>query len=133
MDITPMIDINFLLLIFFLVCSTTDHLGSVPLPPAYFGTAVSERDATVITLDGNGPDCVVYLGASTSGTPLSLDKEKQEQEIIEAVQEGYRNGKDVVVLRANGDLFQAEVHRIETAIGTVEGVRTLHLAVKETK
>lgn len=133
MDITPMIDINFLLLIFFLVCSTADQLNSVQIPPAYFGTTVSERDSVVITVDGSGMDSVVYLGGNTSGSPLSSNREIQEKELLEAVESGFREGKDTVVLRACGELFQAEIDRIETIIGTVEGVRTLHLAVKEVK
>lgn len=128
-----MIDINFLLLIFFLVCSTFDQLNSVQLPPAYFGSAVSERDATVITVDGSGTDSVVYLGSSTSGSPLSSNKESQEQEIVQAIEEGFRSGKSVVVIRASGDLYQSEIDRIETIIGTVPGVQTIHLAVKEVK
>ena len=133
MDITPMIDVTFLLLIFFIICSTMDQSGSVQLPPAYFGTAVNERDSTVLTIDGSGMDSVVYLGGSTGGTPLSANKEMQEKEIVQAVEAGFREGKTVVVLRASGDLFQAEVNRIETAVGNVPNVKTIHIAVKETK
>ncbi len=133
MDITPMIDITFLLLIFFLVCSTLDQSSSVQLPPAYFGSAVSERDSTVITVDGSGMDSVVYLDGGTSGAPLSSNKETQEKEIAKAVEDGFRDGKSTVVIRASGDLFQAEVNRIETAVGTIPGVKTIHIAVKEMK
>ena len=128
-----MIDVTFLLLIFFIVCSTMDQSGTVPLPPAYFGTAVNERDSTVITIDGSGMDSIVYLGGTTTGTPLSANQETQEREIIQAVESGFREGKTVVVIRACGDLFQAEVNRIETAIGSVPNVKTIHIAVKETK
>ena len=133
MDITPMIDITFLLLIFFIVCTSMDQSSSVQLPPAYFGTAVNERDSTVFTIDGSGMDSVVYLGGTTSGTPLSADKKTQEREIAQAVEEGFRDGKTVVVLRASGDLYRAEVHRIESAVGTIPNVNTIHIAVKETK
>ncbi len=133
MDITPMIDITFLLLIFFIVCSTMDQSSTVQLPPAYFGSAVSERDSTVITVDGSGMDSVVYLDGGTSGTPLSSNQETQEREIAKAVEEGFREGKSTVVIRASGDLFQAEVNRIETVVGTIPGVKTIHIAVKEMK
>ena len=132
MDITPMIDITFLLLIFFLVCSSIDKMSSIELPPAYSGTAVSERDSVVFTVDGSGMDSVVYIGNGTGTAPLSANKETQEREIVDAVEAGFKNGKAIVVIRASGDLFHAEVNRIETA-ASIPGVKTLHLAVKETK
>jgi len=133
MDITPMIDVTFLLLIFFIICTALDQSGTVQLPPAYFGTAVNERNSTVFTIDGSGMDSVVYLGVNTAGTPLSADKATQEREIVQAVEVGFREGKDVVVLRASGDLYRAEVSRIESAVGMVPNVNTIHIAVKETQ
>jgi len=133
MDITPMIDMTFLLLIFFIICSTIDQASTVQLPPAYFGTSVNERNSTVLTVDGSGMDSVVYLGSSTSVAPLSANKETQEKEIIQAVEAGFQEGKTVVVIRAAGDLFRAEIHRIESAVGSVPNVSTIHIAVKETK
>ena len=50
LDITPMIDITFLLLIFFMVASTSDVQTSVELPPARHGKGVSERDSVIITI-----------------------------------------------------------------------------------
>ncbi len=133
MDLTPMIDVTFLLLIFFTVCSSLDQASAVRLPPAYFGAAVNERDSTVFTVDGSGMDSVVYFGGTTSGTPFSANKETQEKEIIRAVEGGFQEGKTVVVIRASGDLYQREVHRIESAIATVPNVKTIHIAVKEMK
>ncbi len=43
MDITPMIDITFLLLIFFLVCSTADQDTAIELAKARHGKAVGEQ------------------------------------------------------------------------------------------
>jgi len=126
-----MIDVTFLLLIFFLICSTMNQMDSVSLPPAYLGTAVNERNATVITIDGNGVDSVVYLGSSTSGTPLSADKETQETEIAKAIEQGLLNGKEQVVIRASGEIFQAEVNRIELVAASVPGIHAIHLAVRE--
>jgi len=41
MDITPMIDVTFLLLIFFIVASKMDESANVPLPPAAPGKVPS--------------------------------------------------------------------------------------------
>ena len=42
MDITPMIDITFLLLIFFLVCSTADQETTIEMAKARHGKGVGE-------------------------------------------------------------------------------------------
>ena len=68
MDITPMIDITFLLLIFFLVCSTMSQATSVKLPPARHGKGVDEQTAVIITIDGEEGEGKprVYLGDGTT-------------------------------------------------------------------
>ena len=66
MDITPMIDMTFLLLIFFLVASKMDRSNEVRLPPAEHGVAVDRgrlvREAVaemLIDLESHGEDSVV--------------------------------------------------------------------------
>ena len=54
MDITPMIDVTFLLLIFFLVCSSPDQQNSVDLPKARYGTGVDKKNSVVITVSDEG-------------------------------------------------------------------------------
>ncbi|MCA9170833.1 MAG: biopolymer transporter ExbD, partial [Planctomycetales bacterium] len=56
MDITPMIDITFLLLIFFLVAGKLDQDAPVELPPARHGTAVSVKSAAIITVGKGSGD-----------------------------------------------------------------------------
>ena len=55
MDITPMIDITFLLLIFFVVCSTMDPAKMGDIPSAKNGTGVSDDDSAIIFIDALGP------------------------------------------------------------------------------
>ena len=64
MDITPMIDVTFLLLIFFIVASKMEESANVPLPPAVTGHPVLVKQSVVITV-GEGPDdatAAVYKG-----------------------------------------------------------------------
>ena len=102
MDITPMIDITFLLLIFFLVCSTMDQQTDVKLPPARHGSGVDERSSVIITVDarGAGRPPAVYLGDGTAGTPLDDDHTAQEEMIIEEVEKGISGGKPNVLIKA---------------------------------
>lgn len=129
-DITPMIDIVFLLLIFFMVCSTLDRKNPVVLPMAEHGTVLSQRNATVITVDGEKGRVVVYLGDGTANEPLTGNWTVQEQAVVKAVENGLHDGKTAVLLKAAGRLPHGEVAKIETAIVSVPGV-TIHLAVTE--
>lgn len=122
MDITPMIDIVFLLLIFFIVCSTMGKNTLVQLPKARYGVAVNPKTSTVLTVAGSGKDSVVYLGDGIAGRELSLDRETQEAEIIQAVEQGLKEGKTEVVIRADRKLHHGEVVRIESIATTVRGI-----------
>ena len=130
MDITPMIDVVFLLLIFFVVCSTIGKTTSVQLPKAKIGVAVNPRTATVFTLSGFESDAVVYLGDGPSGKALATDRETQREEIIQAVEQGLRQGKTNVMIRADRKLHHGEVFRVESAAASVPGI-TLNVVVAD--
>ena len=61
MDITPMIDIVFLLLIFFIVCSTMDPTKMGKIPEAQNGLAVAGQDSAVIFINPGAGDAVIQL------------------------------------------------------------------------
>jgi biopolymer transport protein ExbD len=131
LDITPMIDVTFLLLIFFLVCSTAAMQTSVDLPPAQYGRGVSEKTAVIFTVlpsPGTGP-AQVFLG-STSGARLPDDREAQEAAIVEAVEEGLKRGEATVLIKASKEVKYRDVEQVGAAAGLVEGIR-LHMAVME--
>ena len=88
MDITPMIDIVFLLLIFFLVASIPDMQVEADLPPARHGVGVNPRSAIVFTLAerGGGQQAAkVYLSDGKSGQPIPADFAGQEAAIERAL------------------------------------------------
>ncbi len=132
MDITPMIDCTFLLLIFFLVCSTQARQSSVELAPARHGTGVDPETAVILTVADSGrPDqAAVYLGDSTSGSPLPPDPEQQAAEIAQAVDDGFAAGKTNVLVKAERAVHFREVSRVSAAATSREGVN-LYLAVEE--
>ncbi len=53
LDITPMIDVTFLLLIFFMVTSTMDQQKQINVPPAKHGVGVEASNATFVTILAN--------------------------------------------------------------------------------
>jgi len=127
-----MIDITFLLLIFFLVASTADVQTAVDLPPARHGQGVSDTKSVVLTIaERGGPgSALVYLGDGTGGTPLPDDSALQEERIAQAVRDGFNQGKPTVLVKAEKGVLHREVSRVAAAAGQVEGIK-LHLAVME--
>ncbi len=132
MDITPMIDITFLLLIFFLVCSTADQDTSIELAKARHGKGVGERNSVIITISDEGIDSApVYLADGMVGEPLPNDPEQQQDMIAEAVEKGRREqNKDNVIIKADRNVAHREVARVIKAVSRVEGTK-IFLAVLE--
>jgi len=134
LDITPMIDVTFLLLIFFLVSTTTAMQSSVDLPPARHGEGVRSRTSVIVTVaesSGEAP-ARVYLGDGTSGSALPADPQQQTRQIADYVRSEHAQGKDTVLVKAAGAVRHRDVARVAEAVAEadVEGIK-LHLAVKE--
>ena len=92
MDITPMIDVTFLLLIFFLVASRMTPGRDIDLPQARNGTAVTVRDAITLTV-APGPTAEALIqvyggdGKDPSNLLLGTDVASQDQAIEQYVQD----------------------------------------------
>ena len=134
MDITPMIDITFLLLIFFIVASKMDTGTDVILPTARNGVAVTIDNSSVLTMLGGDPDFVdVYRGHDNDLRRIdAIDPIVQEQLIGEYVESQLNTEppKRQVIIRADKDVKHREVSRILRAVGRVAGV-SAYVAVLE--
>lgn len=135
MDITPMIDITFLLLIFFLVAGRLEQTAPVELPPARHGTAVTTKSSVVVTI-AEGPDrqAVVYLGDGKVPERLleGSDLAGQETAIERYVNEELQNGsepKTNIVIKAERNVRHRDVARISAA--AARGGGDLYVAVTE--
>ncbi|MCG8448480.1 MAG: biopolymer transporter ExbD [Pirellulales bacterium] len=132
MDITPMIDITFLLLIFFIVCSTPDSKSAIELPQAKYGRGVGEKNSVIITLSDEGADAApIYLADGLAGESLPDDVEVQKDMIREAVEKG-RNElqKENVLIKADRNVAHRDVAKVIKAVSRVAGAK-IHLAVLE--
>jgi len=137
MDITPMIDITFLLLIFFLVASNMDQSASVLLPPAQYGTTVANRASVFVTLDkpagdepapvykGDGPDPGNLIEASD----LEALETELETYVADTILEDDR--KRYVVIKAARGVKHRDVARVAKSVARVAEVQGLHVAVME--
>lgn len=134
MDITPMIDITFLLLIFFIVASRIDAQSQVTLPKAHNGTAVPAKSSVMITMtQGSGDTAIIYKGDATEDSlrVATSDLAEQEEELIEYINNGITNErKEQVIIKAEKDVKARELSRVARAVGQVEGAR-LFVAVLE--
>jgi biopolymer transport protein ExbD len=133
MDITPMIDITFLLLIFFLVASRLDEDAPVELPKARYGIAVAEKSSIPITIaQGSGDTANVYLadGRAADKQVNSTDLIVQEQEIVRYIEENLANGKEHVLVKAEKGVRHRDVARVSDAVGKA-GSGDLYVAVME--
>lgn len=133
MDITPMIDITFLLLIFFLVASRLDEDAPVELPKARYGTAVAEKSSIPITLaQGSGDTANIFLadGRAADKQVNSSDLIIQEQEIVRYIEENLTAGKEHVLIKAEKGVRHRDVARVSDAVGKA-GSGDLYVAVME--
>ncbi len=130
LDITPMIDITFLLLIFFLVSSRMTAEQAVDLPKARHGGLVAGKESVIIIMKrGTGDQAEVKKG---DGTPFSSDTEQQNAEIAEYVEQGIDSGKKHVIIRAEGSVRQGEIGRVSGAISeALEEGALINIAVME--
>ncbi len=132
-DITPMIDLVFLLLIFFLVSSTPDQLTSIDLPEATHGVAVSQLDAVIFTVGEGGLDGAPIYAADgrIPGTELPDAPETRRGRILEMVQAGLREDKTNVVIKGDKNVAHREIARLIKDVSQVSGMK-IHLAVMDT-
>lgn len=131
-DMTPMIDCVFLLLIFFIVNFRADQTKAVPLPAAKYGNPVVGLESAFITAAaGDGNTMRIYLGDQVDPSKLvsassALD---QEQEIIEYVKREISGGKKKVIINGDGELTAGQVNLIAKAAGQALDGQSIHLAV----
>ena len=130
-EIAPLIDMVFLLLIFFIVTSTMERQSSIDLPRTEYGVAVSERNATTISVEGKGANIHVYLGDNIGGVLLPDLTQPQEAAIAQAVEAGYLEGKTSLVIKADRDVHTGEISRIIKAATNAVGELNVSMATVE--
>lgn len=130
MDITPMIDITFLLLIFFVVASKMDPTQTAQTPRAEAGLAVSAKDSAVIFVERGSGDKAILKRSDES--TFSDDEDAQVTEILDYVQQRLDDGKQQVMILGNWDVSVGEIGRLRRIVGDhFEDLGVTYIAVKE--
>lgn len=128
-DFTPMVDIVFLLLIFFMVGTKISRSPKVDLPESFNGKNVVEKEFVVVAVRKGTVDAAEVT--RMDGTTFSTDVEQQEAEIAEYVENELTSEKSQVLVKAAGDVRYGEVERVRQAIaGVLEEGQSVHIAVR---
>lgn len=120
LDITPMIDVVFLLLIFFMVTSTMDDQKAANVPPAVHGIGADANGATIVSVfaDEGGGNARVVLGDSPDGEEVvNLDLVRRY------VQSGFNEGKELCIVKAERDVTEGKVQEVLKTLIDIEGLR----------
>ena len=136
MDITPMIDCTFLLLIFFLVASRMDAPLAIDLPPARHGSAVVMKESIILTVaKGPNDQALIYKGDGVEAKNLleGGNPVEQEEALVRYVEQQANSSppKKYVLIKGEKGVLHRDIARVAKAAGRAE-VEQLYVAVLET-
>lgn len=131
-DITAMVDLVFMMNIYFLVTFITVALAEMNLPTASHVEPLDADEAVVLkvlgTLDGKG--VTVAIGADQDAVSVA-GTDAQNDAISAAIARGKADGKTAVLIKAEKKVKLGELFRVATAAAG-EDLR-LNVAVVETE
>jgi biopolymer transport protein ExbD len=129
-DITAMVDLVFMMNIYFLVPFVTVALGGLALPMAKHVAALDADSAVIFTVTRtlDGKSINIYVGDGEKNEPIT-ETAQQEKRVQEAVEQGKAAGKTDVLLKAEKKVRLSDLFRIATS-ASAEGLK-LHVAVLE--
>jgi biopolymer transport protein ExbD len=128
-DVTPMVDLVFMMNIFFLVTWIAAALAEVDLPAARHCVAVDPDTATIVTVTINESGATaVYLGDVQRGA--EIEAAQIEARVNEAAHNGLQQGKSTVLIKAAREVRLRDVARIANVATAIKGIK-LNLAVME--
>jgi biopolymer transport protein ExbD len=135
MDITPMIDMTFLLLIFFIVSGHMSENSGVTLPSARYGGVVQLNQAVILTMAPGDPGVPsVFKGDGTApetrlrgSTPEELDAAIEEYVDSERA----KDDKKYVLVQAERGLKSREVNRVVRAAANRENIEQVYVGVMD--
>jgi biopolymer transport protein ExbD len=128
MDITPMIDMTFLLLIFFILTSKMTAEQTRNLPPAKNGEVIGTSKCIILNVRASGGDNALVSRADE--TVFSDDPEQQAAEVAEYIQLGFNMQKTDILVRADGNVRNGEIKRIKEIVSeSLEGDQMINLGV----
>jgi biopolymer transport protein ExbD len=128
-DFTPMVDLVFMMNIYFLVTSLTAIAPEIDLPLASHVVAIDESKSVpiVIVVAPDGKSSIVTAGDEKGKL---TDPDEQVESIQKAVEKGVRDSRADIVIRAEKAVKLRDISRLAGAAGKVEGSK-LYVGVLE--
>ena len=126
LDITPMIDVTFLLLIFFMVTSTMKPEAAITLPPAKHGVGTDTAKTVVITImmEGDQPKVVCADG---EGPEASME------DVAAYVKDGLSAGKTSLLIKPDRNVPNGLIMEVARAAADENEGLKYFFAVREKK
>jgi biopolymer transport protein ExbD len=128
-DVTAMVDLVFMMNIFFLVTWAEMARAEIDLPKARHCSAAEKEKSIVFTII-KGTPVTVFAGDGTGTGQLSPNE--VDQRVSAVVEDGVRDGKEYVLIKAEKDVLLRDVVHIATIATAVKGTK-LMLAVIENR
>lgn len=123
LDVTPMIDVTFLLLAFFVVVSKMDPQAAVALPMASYGDSIQDKSCVTLILvldEETGSKAEIYKGRTMKADTRIADAEEEEMEIAigEYVESEFAKdpAKQFVLIKAAGAVKTGMVEMVKRGV-----------------
>jgi biopolymer transport protein ExbD len=138
LDITPMIDIVFLLLAFFVVVSRMDPQKTVALPLATHGDGISEKSSVIFfVVDDASQGAGIYKGRTLDPESRVSEGEPtaQEEEIGQYIESelSANPSKDAILVKAAGDVRLRYIELLKRGVDKSELAKSkkIYFGIKE--
>lgn len=126
-DMTPMVDVVFQLLTFFLLAVKRDSQEPLDVPTVTRTDTVADGESTYITMkppSGGGKEPIIILG-DRKGEGQQIKPEDVKSE----VESGVRNGRAKIIVKAERFVQIGEVMKVCRIVASVDGA-LLHVGVQ---
>lgn len=128
-DVTPMVDLVFMMNIYFIVSWLVAAMAEIDLPSASHCTATNLDEAIVVTIKTEGSQKPTYYLGDAS--PEAVMKPAEFEKRLAAEAETSYHEKNSVLIKAEKDVMLKDVVRVATAAAAAIKGSKLNLAVLE--
>ncbi|MEX0701944.1 MAG: biopolymer transporter ExbD [Planctomycetales bacterium] len=129
LDITPMIDVTFLLLIFFMVTSTMQGTPDLDVPPARYGTGTALKDSLVVRIVAAGAEGsdrpIIQIPRTNADGGDATVQDANLDDVTRAVGEAVQGSRPNVIIKADREVPHGFVQQVVRAVTAVEGAKFL--------
>src|SRR5689334_9319531 len=128
-DVTPLVDLVFMMNIYFLVVWVVTALAEVNLPPAKHVVASDADSMVVLAMVNKDGQTGVFVGDAGTDPPLTSPAEIDAR-VRRAVEDGAKENKEMVLIKAAREVKLRDLAKISSIVTSVSKMK-IRLAVME--